>query len=76
MVNGGAATFLNGGTVTMEAADVVAVAEAAPRARVVAVHMEAINHCVETRAALAAAVAEAGVAERVLIPSDGEVLTI
>ena len=38
--------------------------------------MEAINHCVETRAALAAAVAEAGVAERVLIPSDGDVLTI
>ena len=33
VVNAGAATFLNGGTVTMEAADVVAVAEAAPRAR-------------------------------------------
>jgi len=76
VVNAGAATFLNGGTVTMEAADVVAVAEAAPRARVVAVHMEAINHCVETRAALAAGVADAGVAERVLIPSDGDALPI
>jgi len=74
VVNAGAATFLGGGTVTMEAADVIAVAEAAPRARVVAVHMEAINHCVETRAALAAAVARAGVADRVLIPSDGDVL--
>ncbi|MGE0029065.1 MAG: MBL fold metallo-hydrolase [Thermoleophilia bacterium] len=76
VVNAGAATFLNGGTVTMEAADVVAVAEAAPRARVVAVHMESVNHCVETRAALATAVADAGVADRVLIPSDGDVLAL
>lgn len=76
VVNAGAATFLAGGTVTMEAADVVAVAEAAPAATVVAVHMEAINHCVETRAALAAAVAGAGVGDRVLIPSDGDALTI
>lgn len=75
VVNAGAATFLAGGTVTMEAADVIAVATAAPDARVVAVHMEAINHCVERRADLAAAVAEAGLADRVLIPSDGDALT-
>jgi L-ascorbate metabolism protein UlaG (beta-lactamase superfamily) len=75
VVNAGAATFLNGGTVTMEASDVVAVAEAAPRARVVAVHMEAINHCVETRAQLAAAVAGAGLDGRVAIPADGDVVT-
>jgi L-ascorbate metabolism protein UlaG (beta-lactamase superfamily) len=75
VVNAGAATFLNGGTVTMEAADVVAVARAAPRAQVVAVHMEAINHCVETRGQLAAAVAEAGLDGRVAIPADGEIVT-
>lgn len=76
VVNAGAATFLSGGTVTMEAADVIAVANAAPDARVVAVHMESINHCVERRADLAAAAAEAGVADRVLIPADGETLTL
>jgi hypothetical protein len=75
VVNAGAATFLNGGTVTMEAADVVAVAKAAPRAHLVAVHMEAINHCVETRAQLAAAVADAGLDGRVAIPADGDILT-
>ena len=75
VVNAGAATFLAGGTVTMEAADVRAVAEAAPRAQVVAVHMEAINHCVETRAQLAAAMADAGIDGRVAIPADGDVLT-
>ena len=59
----------------MEAGDVIAVAEAAPSARVVAVHIEAINHCLETRAALrAAAVAAAGVADRVAVPADGESL--
>jgi hypothetical protein len=56
----------------MEAADVAAVAEAAPEARVVAVHMEAINHCLETRAELAAALAASGLEGRVAIPADGE----
>jgi len=56
----------------MEAPDVVAVVEAAPEARVVAVQMEAINHCLETRAELAAAVAASGLDGRVAIPTDGE----
>lgn len=72
VVNAGGARFLQGGTITMEAADVAAVAEAAPAARVVAVHMEAINHCLETRGALASALAAAGVGDRVSIPADGE----
>jgi hypothetical protein len=38
----------------------------------VAVHMEAINHCVLTRAALASSVAAAGLSDRVWIPRDGE----
>jgi L-ascorbate metabolism protein UlaG (beta-lactamase superfamily) len=74
VVNAGGARFLEGGTITMEAADVAAVAEAAPGARVVAVHMEAINHCLETRADLAAALGEGGAGGRVAIPADGESL--
>jgi L-ascorbate metabolism protein UlaG (beta-lactamase superfamily) len=73
VVNAGA-RFLQGGTITMEAADVAAVAEAAPGARVVAVHAEAINHCLETREQLAAGLAAAGVDGRVAIPADGESL--
>jgi L-ascorbate metabolism protein UlaG (beta-lactamase superfamily) len=71
VVNAGAATFVGAGSVTMDAADVVAVAGAAPAARILPVHMEAINHCVETRAQLADAVAEAGVDARVTILADG-----
>ena len=72
VVNAGGARFLQGGTITMEAADVIASAQAAPQARVVAVHMEAINHCLETRAQLAERVAAAGLSGRVLIPADGD----
>ena len=45
VVNAGGARFTSGDPITMTADDVVAVAAAAPDARVVAVHMEAINHC-------------------------------
>lgn len=72
VVNAGGARFLQGDTITMEADDVIAVCAAAPEARVVAVHMEAINHCLERRADLAARLSGAGLADRVAIPPDGE----
>jgi len=72
VVNAGGARFLQGGTITMEADDVIAVATAAPGALVVATHMEAINHCLELRPDLAARVAAAGLDDRVRIPADGE----
>jgi L-ascorbate metabolism protein UlaG (beta-lactamase superfamily) len=66
VVNAGGARFVEGDPITMDAADVRAVQAAAPDATVIAVHLEAINHCLETRAELAAA------APGVLIPADGE----
>lgn len=42
---------------------------------VIANHLEAMNHCPTTRADLRAAFAAAGLAERVLIPADGETLS-
>lgn len=72
VVNAGAAQFLEGGPITMTAADVIETARAAPQAVIVAVHLEAVNHCLEERAALAAAVGEAGLSGSVEIPADGE----
>lgn len=72
VVNAGAAQFLEGGPITMTAEDVIEVARRAPGTHVVAVHMEAINHCVLTRAALASSLAAAGLSNRVWIPRDGE----
>ena len=75
VVNAGAAEFIDSDPITMAAHDVTQVANSAPQARLLAVPMESINHCVLTRAELARAIEEAGLSERVLIPVDGETLT-
>jgi L-ascorbate metabolism protein UlaG (beta-lactamase superfamily) len=74
VVNAGGARFLEGDPIVMDAGDVIATARAAPRATIVAVHLEALNHCLLSRAELRAAVDEAGVGGRVVIPADGETL--
>jgi len=68
VVNAGAAEFLEGGLIIMGIDDVREVAARVPTA--VAVHMEALNHCHLTRAALRAAVLD------VLVPDDGETLEL
>ena len=49
IVNSGAAQFMSGGPFTLSADDVIAVAEAAPYASVLAGHVEAIRHCLGCR---------------------------
>jgi L-ascorbate metabolism protein UlaG (beta-lactamase superfamily) len=71
VVNAGGARFLEGDPIVMTADDVVAVARHAPDARVVAVHLEAINHCFLTRADLHQRVRDEGLGERVTVPEDG-----
>ena len=72
VVNAGAARFLEGDPITMTAEDVARVGRALPEARVVAIHMEAINHCLLTRTELAEELDRHGLSERVEIPADGE----
>ena len=72
VVNAGAATFTGAPPITMDAADVLRVAAAAPDALVVAVHLEAINHCIEDRQALRASVD----GRRVAVPEDGETVDL
>lgn len=74
VVNAGGARFIEGGLITMSSEDVAAVANAAPDARIVAVHLEAINHCLESRGELAAALADSGIESRINIPEDGQTL--
>lgn len=68
----GAAQMAFGSPITMTAADVIEVCRAAPTAKIIALHLEAINHCGLTRRELAAQVEQAGVSSQVLIPADGE----
>lgn len=72
VVNTGTAQFLEGDPITMTADDVIRVCQSAPNTQVVAVHMEAINHCLLTRADLAFQLEAARVTQQVAIPNDGE----
>jgi L-ascorbate metabolism protein UlaG (beta-lactamase superfamily) len=72
VLNAGGARFLEGDPITMTADDVFQVCQAAPKAQVVAVHMEAINHCLLTRADLAFQLEAARVIGQVAIPGDGD----
>jgi L-ascorbate metabolism protein UlaG (beta-lactamase superfamily) len=76
VVNAGAARLLEGDPITMATTDVLATADYAPRAQVVAVHMDAINHCLLTRAELREELADAPAGQRVTIPEDGGQLTL
>jgi L-ascorbate metabolism protein UlaG (beta-lactamase superfamily) len=68
VVNGSGACFLDGGPLVMTSADVREVV--ARVTTVVVVHLEAINHCLETRAEVRGAVPGARV------PEDGETIEV
>lgn len=72
VLNAGGARFLEGDPITMTAEDVIEVCRAAPAARVIAVHMEAINHCLLTRGDLEFQLEAARLADQVRTPADGE----
>lgn len=76
IVNAGEAQFLEGGPIIMGVDDVVQVSQAAPRATIVAVHLEALNHCLLSRDALRDGLRKAAVRSNVLIPRDGEEIGI
>lgn len=68
VVNGSGARFLEGGPLVMTGAEVREVVARVPK--VVVVHLEAINHCLETREEVRAAAPEA------FVPEDGETLEL
>ncbi|WP_439879654.1 MBL fold metallo-hydrolase [Pontibacter sp. MBLB2868] len=75
VVNAGAAQFLQGDPITMTADDVRHVIQAAPASKVVAVHMDTVNHCHLTRTKLRAYLTENKLANKCLIPEDGQTLS-
>ncbi len=76
VVDAGGARFLQGDPIVMTAEDIAQVAEAAPAAQIIVVHLEAINHCLETREYYRERLPELGVdMTRVHIPADGEAFT-
>jgi L-ascorbate metabolism protein UlaG (beta-lactamase superfamily) len=61
--------------IVMDAAQTIAVCKAAPNSKVIAVHMESLDHGTVMRADLRNAASQAGIAEaQLIIPADGETL--
>ncbi|HYH15166.1 MAG TPA: MBL fold metallo-hydrolase [Flavisolibacter sp.] len=75
IVNAGAAQFQFGEPITMTAEDVAQVIQTAPEtSKVIAVHMEAINHCYLKRIELKEKLSTWKLEARCLIPADGETM--
>lgn len=72
VVNAAGARFVDSERLVMDVGDVLALRAAFPDTPVVAVHLEAINHCLVTRAELRAATRGLDVA----VPEDGETVTV
>lgn len=72
VLNIGNAVFMGYDPIVMGLEDAVAVHNAAPNAMLVASHMEAINHCILSRATLRDFSVRKGFEKSLLIPADGE----
>lgn len=74
VVNSGEAQLTFGNPITMTKEDVLKVANISD-SKVIAVHLEAINHCSLKRNELHNYLTEKGVYQQVLVPNDGEVVS-
>jgi len=74
ILNTGDANFLTGGRITMNSYDVLQVCNELPTVKIIAVHMEAVNHCFLTRATLKEYLEQNEIASQVIIPIDGETI--
>jgi L-ascorbate metabolism protein UlaG (beta-lactamase superfamily) len=77
VVNAGGARFLEGDPIVMTAEDIMMVHCAAPTATVIVVHLEAINHCLETRDYYRQRLPDLGVnMDQIVSPADGESIAL
>lgn len=74
VLNAGNAQLEGFGAIIMGKEDVGRVRTLLPDAVIVAIHMEALNHCLLSREALRAYVSAQGISGTVLVPEDGELL--
>jgi len=74
-VNGGDNQFFEGGSLIMGKEDIYEVYKAAPDAKIIVVHMEAVNHWNLSREELNSFINEKEMSSTVLVPDDGESYT-
>lgn len=74
ILNAGAAQFLQGGPITMTTEDVITVSNHTPQSKIIAVHMDTVNHCLLKRRELHAVLEKAVKLKQVSIPTDGKII--
>ncbi|QKY71398.1 MBL fold metallo-hydrolase [Lentibacillus sp. CBA3610] len=72
VLNAGDNQFLEGGSLVMGKDDVYEVYQAAPNAKIITVHMEAVNHWTLSRDELKNFISEKGISSNISVPEDGE----
>ncbi|MER0468958.1 MBL fold metallo-hydrolase [Bacillus cabrialesii subsp. cabrialesii] len=72
VVNGGDNQFFEGGSLVMGKEDIFEAHKAAPSAKMIVSHMEAVNHWGLSREELKSFITEKGISSHVLVPDDGE----
>lgn len=75
IINTGEAQMLWGSVITMTRKDIISIAKLLPQSKILAVHMDAINHCKLSRTELTKLVHELHLEDSILIPEDGEILS-
>ncbi|MDJ0761352.1 MAG: MBL fold metallo-hydrolase [Myxococcota bacterium] len=75
VVAAGSASLDLGAPILMPLEEIIAFVEKAPR-KVIANHLEALNHCPTTRSQLKQALQDEGLLSKVFIPHDGETLIL
>ncbi|QEC65803.1 MBL fold metallo-hydrolase [Panacibacter ginsenosidivorans] len=75
VVNGGGAQFLEGGPITMTTNDVIKLSRLT-KTNISVAHLETVNHCLQRRPHFRAAIVEHNLTNQVMIPNDGEWVTI
>lgn len=76
ILNTGDAQALGLGPVIMGKQDVLTAYKARPSAKIIATHMEAVNHAALTRTELNQFISENKLTEHVLVPSDGDLIEL
>lgn len=72
VVNAGNAQFVDGRYLIMSKEEIYEVSKTVPNAKLLATHMEAVNHCMLSRSELRSYAEEKDFTNRLSIPADGE----
>lgn len=76
VVNGGAAQFLIGDPILMTKEDIYRTHQTSPESIIISSHMEAVNHCLLSRQELRSYAQEKGIMDHIIVPEDGQVITL